>query len=115
MNFEEQCKRKNEHRPIVDDLILNQFCIGIKNVFPSFIKKGTFITSYDGIVSYDTMIEFIILVSVLHKPFGIVSQDWYDPDRGTPFLAQAIEDIEITIEDEKIIEEYRHKAKIVFN
>jgi hypothetical protein len=77
--------------------------IRIRCVFPKTIQKGTYILSAFPAISFDAVKEFYVLYKILKKPFQIcaTSGKW----EGTPFLVYAKDDIIITLEDEKIIQE----------
>lgn len=78
--------------------------IKIRCNFPKAIKKGTYIISEFGPVTYDAMQEYKAL-RILKKPliYCAVTGRW----EGTPFLLMATEDFVITEEDEKFIKKYR--------
>ena len=82
---------------------LNRIYLKIRCQFPKTIKKGTYIKSAFGPVSYDTILEFKAL-RALNKPLQIctTSGHW----EGTPFLLYASDDIIITKQDEKFIQNY---------
>jgi len=82
--------------------------IKIRTQFPKFIKKDTCVISAFGVASYDAMKEFYILKKILHKPLivGATSGRW----EGTPFLVYTIDDFFITLEDEKIIQDYEGRV-----
>lgn len=107
------CKDYYEHwykyRPEEEDLKQDDV-IRIRTLFPKTIKKDTYITSAFPVVSYDAMKECYILYCILHKPLMICATTgrW----EGTPFLLVTTDDFIITLEDEKIIQQY--KSKISF-
>ena len=96
-------------RPNLDDLKIvdngHDKCIEIRTIFPKTIKKGMYIRSALGPVAYDAVKEYEALY-LLHKPLYpcAVTGHW----EGMPFLLIAEEDIEITLEDEKFIQDYLH-------
>lgn len=75
--------------------------IRIENKFPKTIKKGTVITTAS-YLSFEAAKEFFILKYILDKkikyPRTIVQTG-----PGPRFIAEAEEDIEITLEDEKML------------
>ena len=82
---------------------LNRTYLKIRCQFPKTIKKGTYIKSAFGPASYDAILEFKAL-RALKKPLQIcaTSGHW----EGTPFLLYASDDIIITKQDEKFIQNY---------
>ena len=91
-------------RPEEKDLLSkDKTCLKIRCHFPKTIKKGTYIKSAFGPVSYDAILEFKALCA-LKKPLQICATSGYW--EGTPFLLYASDDIIITEEDEKFIQDY---------
>lgn len=90
-------------RPNEEDLQTKDNFIEIRCRFPKTIKKGKYIKSAFGPVSYDAILEFKAL-RALKKPLQIcaTSGHW----EGTPFLLYASDDIIITKQDEKFIQDY---------
>lgn len=82
---------------------LNRTYLKIRCQFPKTIKKGTYIISEFGPASYDAILEFKAL-RALKKPLQIcaTSGHW----EGTPFLLYASDDVIITKQDEKFIQNY---------
>ena len=100
-----------KYRPEEKDLIEKDNVIGIRTMFPKTIKKGTYIHSSldNGIVSFDAIKESIVLINILKKPIIVcpTTGRW----EGTPFLLQATENIVITLEDEKVIQNNIDKVR----
>ena len=95
-------------RPEEKDICFEKDCLDrtylkIRCQFPKTIKKGTYIISEFGPASYDAILEFKAL-RALKKPLQIcaTSGHW----EGTPFLLYASDDIIITKQDEKFIQDY---------
>lgn len=95
-----------KYRPEEEDLKQNDI-IRIRTHFPKTIKKDTYIISAFPVVSYDAMKEFYILYFVLHKPLVVCATTGHW--EGTPFLLITTDDFTITLEDEKIIQQYKSK------
>lgn len=82
---------------------LNKTYLKIRCQFPKTIKKGTYIISAFGPVTYNAVLETKALLA-LNKPLQIcaTSGHW----EGVPFLLYASDDIVITKQDEKFIQNY---------
>lgn len=91
-------------RPEEKDLLSeDKTCLKIRCHFPKTIKKGTYIISEFGPVTYDAVLEFKAL-HALKKPLHIcaTSGHW----EGIPFLLYASDDVIITEKDEEFIQKY---------
>lgn len=86
--------------------LLKNNLIKIRCCFPKHIKKGTYIISEFGPVTYDAMEEYKAL-QILKKPLirCATTGRW----EGTPFLLMATADFIITEEDEKFIQNYKKR------
>lgn len=104
INYEHCYKCRPEEKDICFEKdSLNRTYLKIRCQFPKTIKKGTYIESAFGPASYDAILEFKAL-RALKKPLQIcaTSGHW----EGTPFLLYASDDIIITKQDEKFIQNY---------
>lgn len=110
ISWEEYIQRCYNCRPTESQLKQENNCILIRGKFPKTIKKDTIIASAFPLISFDAVIEFHILKTILKKPIGIcaTSGNW----EGLPFLLFAMDDIIITLEDEKIIQKYKNKVRL---
>lgn len=95
-------------RPEEKDLLSKTDCLGkvylkIRCHFPKTIKKGTYIISEFGPVTYNAVLETKALFA-LNKPLQICATSGYW--EGVPFLLYASDDVIITEEDEKFIQDY---------
>lgn len=90
-------------RPNEEDLKKDNGNIYVKGRFPKTITKGTYILSEYPYVAYDIIREFQVLRQILHKPIVICATSGYW--EGNAFLLQAEDDVVITEEDEKIIQD----------
>lgn len=99
-------------RPNENDLENINNCIKIRTCFPKTIKKGTYIISAFPVISFDAMKEFYILQSLLKKPLEICATTgrW----EGTPFSIYTTDNITITLEDEKLIQDYKFKVRFQY-
>ena len=97
-------KHLYNNRPEEKDLLSeDKTYLKIRCHFPKTIKKGTYVISEFGPVTYDAVLEFKAL-RALKKPLHAcaTSGHW----EGIPFLLYASDDVIITEEDEKFIQDY---------
>lgn len=92
-------------RPNEEDLQTKDNLIEIRCHFPKTIKKGKYIKSALGPVTYDAIKEYEAL-RILKKPLIPCATSGYW--EGTPFLLITTEDFIITKEDEIFIQDYIH-------
>lgn len=93
-----------DDRPNEEDLQIRDGVIGIRCSFPKTIKKGKYVRSALGPVTYDAVKEFEAL-HILKKPLVVCATTGYW--EGTAFLLMATEDFVITREDEVFIQNYK--------
>lgn len=96
-------------RPEEKDLLSeDKTHLKIRCRFPKTIKKGTYIVSEFGPVTYDAVLEFKAL-HALKKPlqFCATSGHW----EGMPFLLYASNDVIITEKDEEFIQKFLKRYK----
>lgn len=100
INYEHLYNTRPEEKDLLSE---DKTCLKIRCQFPKTIKKGTYIKSAFGPASYDAILEFKAL-RTLKKPLQIcaTSGHW----EGTPFLLYASDDVIITKQDEKFIQNY---------
>ena len=96
-------------RPNEEDLQTKDNLIEIRCHFPKTIKKGKYIKSALGPVTYDAIKEYEAL-RILKKPLIPCATSGYW--EGTPFLLITTEDFIITKEDEIFIQDYIHGQMI---
>lgn len=97
-------KHLYDTRPEEKDLLSeDKTCLKIRCHFPKTIKKGTYIVSEFGPVTYDAILEFKAL-RLLKKPLHrcATSGRW----EGIPFLLYVSDDVIITEKDEEFIQNY---------
>ena len=114
-NKEEYAKILHNCRPDEENLPKreNEYEKGIKIrcKFPKSVKKRTYILSEFGPVTIDAVKEFLAL-RALGKPLEVcaTSGHW----EGQPFLVRAVEDFEITEEEEIFIDEYKSHLRLMY-
>ena len=101
-----------KNRPTEEDLQTENNIIKVRCSFPKTIKKGKYIISAVGPVTYDIMKEYEAL-QILRKPLAscAVTGRW----EGTPFSLITTDDFIITREDEEFIQDYIHNKKVFNN
>ena len=115
-SYEEYIKGCYDCRPNEEECHIkeNEYerSIQIRCKFPKTIKKRTYIVSEFGPVTMDAVEEFLAL-HALKKPIDIAATSgrW----EGRPFCLFTTDDVEITLEDEEFIDDYKKHLRLVYN